>query len=188
MAIAVRIKFLTVLGAALSLNLLSACTFTPVMGLTETTPPPTAIVAAPQLGVAGFGDFQFGQPVDTSRPDVVVMGEPVYACAYARVNNESGPLMLMLIDGRLARIDIEGPEGRNQALANGLTIGSSVAEIKAVYGARAVATPNKYDEHGTNYEISLSDTVGVVLETSEDKVTTFRIGRHEEVRWVEGCS
>jgi len=180
-------KFFVILGAALSLNFLSGCTFTPVMGLKETSPPPTAVVAAPQLGEAGFGDFHFDEPVDTSRADVEMMGEPVYACAYARVNNESGPLMLMLIDGRLARIDVDGG-ARAQALDNGLTIGSTVAEIKAVYGARAVATPNKYDEQGTNYEVSLSDTVGLVFETSDDKVTTFRVGRHEEVLWVEGCS
>jgi hypothetical protein len=181
-----------ILSMGLSLSVLSGCTFTPVMGETETAPPPTVTIMAPRLNENGFGDFRFGEPVDTSRADVEVMGEATYGCTYVRVPQESGPLMLMLIDGRLARIDIDGPAhqlgGRAQALANGLTTGSTVAEIKAVYGARAVATPNKYDYDGTNYEVDLSDTVGLVFETADGKVTTYRVGLHEQVRWVEGCS
>lgn len=179
-------------GVTLALALLAGCTFTPEMGGTSegageiTLPPPLVAAPAPRLDETGFGEFRFGAPVDLSHPRLERMGEVRHGCAYARLGAESGPLMLMLIDGRLARIDVEpSAGGRSQSLGNGLGLGSSAAAVRAVYGARLV---ERVKDEVLTYRVSLNDEVGIVFVLYDGVVESYRLGAHEQVQWIEGCS
>jgi len=161
---------------------------------------PRAPVARPEpvagpgwrLSEIGLGPFSIGQKVD-----VIAAGLKAHAsapgsdCRYASAGDAPGQVDLMLIEGVLARVDV-GPErvgegGPSQVLPNGLSLGSPVADIVAAYGEAVETAPNKYGV-GTDYIVTLSASRGMVFETEEGHVSHFRLGRAEEVRWVEGCS
>jgi hypothetical protein len=92
------------------------------------------------------------------------------------------------VNGRVARIDVE-----NDSIATdkGIRVGDSEAKVKEAYGNALIVEPHKYID-GHYLEIkSGSDSAtakGVVYETDGKKVTTFRAGFWDPVRWVEGCA
>lgn len=143
----------------------------------------------------GYGPFVIGEAVDLSDPEIaasIAQSGPINPeCHYVRFEHPAGPLYLMIVEGEAARIDVSkfGPEGltTGPALPNGVGLGSPVTDIVAAWGDKVETEPNKY-EVGTDYIVTLSDTKGIVFETEEDKVTSFRVGRPPEVWWVEGCS
>jgi hypothetical protein len=92
------------------------------------------------------------------------------------------------VEGRVARIDIE-----NDSIATdkGVRVGDSEEKVKQLYGSAVIVEPHKYID-GHYLEIkSGSDSAtakGIIFETDGKKVTTFRAGFWNPVRWVEGCS
>ncbi len=106
------------------------------------------------------------------------------SCAYARIEDEQGLLLFMIVDEKIARIDVRESKHR---LPNGLGIGSSADEIKNLYGDKTSIFPNKYDPNVKDYEVSLSKDRGLVFNVRDDKVHAYRLGKIPEVNWVEGC-
>lgn len=95
------------------------------------------------------------------------------------------------VNGIVARIDIE-----NDSIATdkGIRVGDSEEKVKRAYGSAVIVEPHKYIS-GHYLEIkSGSDAQknatakGIVFETDGKKVTTFRAGFWDPVRWVEGCA
>lgn len=92
------------------------------------------------------------------------------------------------VDGRVARIDIE-----NDSISSdkGVRVGDSEERVKQLYGTGLIIEPHKYIS-GHYLEIrSGTDSAtakGLVFESDGKKVTTFRAGFWEPVRWVEGCA
>ncbi|MBG54039.1 MAG: hypothetical protein CML99_16735 [Rhodobiaceae bacterium] len=136
----------------------------------------------PFLTKAGFGTIRINE---TLAADIPRIQEETYGCTYARAETDNGPVFIMTIDGKVARIEL-GEKGAT--LENGLGIGSLEDEIIAAFGDKAVVEPNKYDEQGTDYQITLSESAGLIFNVSEGKVQAFRVGRYPELEWVEGCS
>lgn len=92
------------------------------------------------------------------------------------------------VNGRVARIDIEND---SVATDKGVRVGDSEEKVKQIYGSGVIVEPHKYIS-GHYLEVMFgSDSVtakGLVFETDGKKVTTFRAGMWEPVRWVEGCA
>ena len=111
-------------------------------------------------------------------------------CWYLRYGdrNARGPgFQLMIIDGRVARIEIA--RGSTLHTLSGARIGSSEAELAALYGARLEGQPHKYDEHGRTLTYRSSDGAhGLRFETSSGRVTTIQSGPWKHLNYVEGCS
>ena len=105
-------------------------------------------------------------------------------CAYARIEDEQGLLLFMIVDDKIVRIDVHESKHR---LPNGLGIGSSADDIKNFYGDKTSIFPNKYDPNVKDYEVSLSKDRGLVFNVRDDKVHAYRLGKVPEVNWVEGC-
>ena len=105
-------------------------------------------------------------------------------CVYARLEDEQGLLLFMIVDDKIARIDVR--EGKHQ-LPNGLRIGSPAGDIKDLYGDKTSIFPNKYDPNAKDYEVALSKDRGLVFDVRDDKIHAYRLGRIPEVHWVEGC-
>jgi hypothetical protein len=119
---------------------------------------------------------------------LVARGGATGNCSYVFVEGRT-ELALMVIDGRIARADIqEGPLPTTE----GARIGDSEERIRTLYHHRVEVQPHKYtDGHylivrpegaapDSNYRI--------IFETDGQKVLRYRTGRMPEVRWVEGCS
>ena len=93
----------------------------------------------------------------------------------------------MLVRDTVARIDV-----RDSSLATsaGVRVGDAESRVLEVYRGRVQSEPHKYVKGGHYLVVtSPSDSARrIVFETDGKRVTTWRVGRMPEVRWVEGCS
>lgn len=92
------------------------------------------------------------------------------------------------VNGIVSRIDIE-----NDSIATdkGVRVGDSEDKVKKLYGAGVIVEPHKYiDGHYLEIKSGTDSATakGIVFETDGTKVTTFRAGYWDPVRWVEGCA
>jgi hypothetical protein len=109
-------------------------------------------------------------------------------------------MFFMVYEGRIARVDVDGYDYSNDQPMNhgfktpeGIGIGSTPEEVVAAYGSRAIVGPSKYGaETDVTIEVVNEDAAGngtgVVFETSEGAISSWRAGLAEQVYWVEGCS
>lgn len=92
------------------------------------------------------------------------------------------------VNGIVARIDVE-----NDSIATdkGIRVGDSEEKVKQAYGSALIVEPHHYTD-GHYFEMRFgtdsATSKGIVFETDGKKVTTFRAGFWEPVRWVEGCA
>lgn len=106
-------------------------------------------------------------------------------CFY--VNPTKNPhVAFMIEDGRLARIDVDGP---GVATAEGIQVGDSEARALQVYGSRLKVEPHAYTGPEGHYLTvrSKSGRYGIRFETDKGKIETFYAGRFEAVQYIEGC-
>lgn len=111
------------------------------------------------------------------------------ACSYVHIRNEPAGMRLMVVGGKIARIEID-----SSSIATGLgaRVGDTEARVHELYGSRLTVQPHKYLPNG-HYLIAnpipASDTgFKLVFETDGNRVTKYRAGRMPEVQWVEGCA
>ena len=89
-------------------------------------------------------------------------------------------LKFMIIDGRLARIDVEDPGASTSA---GIQVGDSDSRVKQVYGSRVKITAHQYIDSGHYLTIrSSSGKYGIRFETDQGKVVTFYAGTYEAIQ------
>lgn len=93
----------------------------------------------------------------------------------------------MLVRDTVARIDI-----RDNTLATdaGARVGDAESRVRELYRGRVKTEPHKYVQGGHYLIVTAPNdtTHQIVFETDGKRVTSFRVGRTPEVRWVEGCA
>ena len=109
-------------------------------------------------------------------------------CDYLRNPALVPGVWFMMVEGRIARIDIDsaGP-----ATAEGVRIGDDAAKVTTLYAPRVVASPHKYTDgqYLTVTPAAPADSgFRLIFETNGGKITHVRAGRLPEVGWVESCS
>ncbi len=95
----------------------------------------------------------------------------------------------MIIDGRVARVDLQ--PGATIRTAEGAGIGDTEERIHALYPGRVEVQPHHYvDGHYLIVRpVTPADSSHrIIFETDGKRVTSYRTGRLPEVRWIEGCS
>lgn len=106
------------------------------------------------------------------------------ACYYVDSPKLKG-VRLMVTSDKIARIDISS---NKYVTDKGARIGDTEDKIKKLYPGINVY-PQKYDEKKHDLEISSGDQKYLIIfETDGRRVTSFRVGKTEEVGYVEGCS
>lgn len=107
-------------------------------------------------------------------------------CSYLDTKGRSR-IYIMLVRDTVARLDV-----RDSTIATpaGARIGDAESRVLELYRGRVRSEPHKYVEGGHYLIVSSpSDTTRqLVFETDGKRVTSYRVGRTPEVRWVEGCS
>jgi hypothetical protein len=111
-------------------------------------------------------------------------------CAYLETVRIPKQIGLMFQKGRLVRIDVIA---RGIHTASGAQVGDSEARIKKLYPGRIQIEPHHYiPETGKylNYSPAnpLDRDYGMVFETDNGVVTSFRVGTQAAIALVEGCS
>ncbi len=104
-------------------------------------------------------------------------------CVYAKAPEAPG-LLIMLVDGKVARIDVIEP---SVATAAGARVGDAEARIHELYSGRTRVEPHKYTD-GHYLVVDAAPGRRLVFETDGTRVTRYRAGAIPQVDWVEGCS
>jgi hypothetical protein len=110
-------------------------------------------------------------------------------CTYLRSDVLSQDLGVMFFHRRVVRIDINGPSIRT---ASGAGVGDTEDGVKSLYSGLITVQPHHYIENGHYLNYKPRDPAqqkyGMVFETENGKVTSFRTGTHEAIALVEGCA
>ena len=140
----------------------------------------------------GVGPVQVGMTYDVLRTALSGALAPLdtaASCTFVRPTTAPGGVQVMMVDGRVARVQVDS--GLTPT-AEGARIGSSEAQVQELYGAGHVAvTPHKYasGHYLTVTPAAPADSAfRLIFETDGQRVTRYRAGQLPEVGWVEGCS
>jgi hypothetical protein len=111
-------------------------------------------------------------------------------CAYLETERKPKDLGLMFQNGRLVRFDVYEKGIRT---VSGAQVGDTEEKIKRLYPGRITVEPHHYipeSGHYLNYTPNdkKSRNYGMVFETDNGVVTSFRTGTIEAIALVEGCS
>jgi hypothetical protein len=142
------------------------------------------------LGLGSLGPIRAGMSVDEVMRLADFPGlerkSPVGDCWYLRYHGDGSDFDLMIIGGRVVRIEVRGASALHTI--SGARIGSTEAELRHLYGARLDVQPHKYDERGHTLTFRAADGLsGLRFETSAGKVTAMQAGPWEHLNYVEGC-
>lgn len=179
-------------------SVLSHETVTPP--LTDSPPPPAPLpkelTEASRLQLDRIGHVEIGMTLDEAS---AAAGKPITiearsdrgrGCAHAVAEGGPEGLAFMVINGRIARIEVRsGPV----ATLEGIKTGSTVEEVLAAYSGRIRVEPHTYTARfGGQYLIYEPDPssghLGLLFETDGSRVTMFRSGLVGAVMAPEGCS
>lgn len=112
--------------------------------------------------------------------------KPVGDCWYMKYRAAGADFDLMILDGRVARIELTG--GSRLQTFSGARLGSAESDLGKMYGHALDSQPHKYDPDGRTLTFRSPDgTLGLRFETSHGKVTAIQSGPWEHLNLVEGC-
>lgn len=149
----------------------------------------TPLPSTERLGYAGMGPARIGlgffELVEAAGRRMTVGPEVNEGCTYTFPEGLDG-VAFMLRDRKVARIDVEkGP----YLTISGAKIGDTEETVKRLYRGKVKVTPHKYVEGGRYLEVTSADgRSALIFETDGKVVTSYRVGRLPEARWIEGCS
>jgi hypothetical protein len=108
------------------------------------------------------------------------------SCYWASPKGGFKGIAFMMSGRRIARIDIESD---GYATDRGAKVGDSEARIKRLYRGGHRVIPHKYVDDAHYIEVEAGGgRYSIIFETDGKRVTTYRVGRPEQVGYVEGCS
>jgi hypothetical protein len=154
------------------------------------------LTSSAQLSADSLGNVKIGMTLVEAEAAakttlLKAVNDPNQDCYFVLAQSLPTEVMFMVVDDRIARIDI--PRGSKIKTDRGIGINSTEEAVKLAYPDIEVS-PHKYtgntggqymtwqpqDPDQQNYRIE--------FETDGLSVTTFRSGRLPEVGYVEGCS
>jgi hypothetical protein len=149
--------------------------------------------AGPVLTPLGVGHLKVGMTLVEARRAsgrrIVEEGEVLSGCRYAHVRSLG--VSLMLLHDRVARVDVE--RGSPVHALGGIRRGDTEARVRAFFGPKVVETPHVYVHGGSYLTVGWRSGRyagrGIRFETNEQgTVTSIYAGRHDPIRYVEGCA
>lgn len=158
----------------------------------QTSLPLLAILNAP-LKTTGLGPIQIGMTLEdleeVGLTPIAIEGSGDGACQYYRIQGNSEPIGLMVIEDRILRIDVW--PGSLTETRSGAKIGSTEADLVRIYGNRLEATANPVTLGKTIVFTPRDpgeDLFRLVFETDDrGEVVQYRAGQFPSVTWSGGC-
>ncbi len=172
------------------LAVLAAACLSSAIEAAEPASAPARLTPAEPVRFTGVGPVRVGMSWDELRrelPDIELedkSGE--MSCNFARLPGNRWDISWMLIEGRVARTDVDG---RGFATEAGARVGDSEARVISLYRGKVIVGPHNYVDKGHYLTVETSDGKWMlVFETDGSRVTSYRIGRTPEAGFIEGCS
>jgi hypothetical protein len=153
---------------------------------------PAGLTESMRASTRSLGAIKIGMTIPQARMatgwQLRTVGSLDATCQYYQPKTGLEGVALMVTNGKIARIDITNPR---IATLSGIRIGDLESRLKSVYGDRLQLKPHKYD-NGGRYLIYTPRNprerkYQLVFETDGRRVTNWRLGKTEEVNWIEGC-
>ena len=168
----------------------------PAPAVTTTTAAPERLSASSRLSLDGLGPVDIGMTLDQAS---AAAGTPIRLrqdpfdgdCHYAYAADlpEVG---FMVINGRIARIDVGDRPGRRVTTVSGVGTGDTEETVKRTYPGRISVTGHPYLPPGHYLIYTPADSalahLSMIFETDGRVVTRFRAGMKGAVAQIEGCS
>jgi hypothetical protein len=139
----------------------------------------------------GFGPVKVGMTLPQASKALGVRvtrgaGYEGDGCYYASPESGYEGVVFMMSGPRVVRIDIRSSR---YATDRGARVGDSEARIRRLYRGEYKVSRHKYFEAGRYIEVAAKGgRYLLIFETDGRRVTTYRVGRPEQVGYVEGCS
>lgn len=152
------------------------------------------LTATSKLAIDGIGPIRVGMTIQqaeaSSRTRLLSQGGKLDNCWYVKPQGGLRDISFMVIDGKIARVDING--NSRITTVRGAKIGDSEDRIKSLYPGQIRVTPHEYVQLGHYLTFVPKDASDrqyrLVFETDGRRVKEFRSGRLPEVEYVEGCA
>ena len=107
-------------------------------------------------------------------------------CYYTSPKRGSKDIAFMMDGKRIARIDINS---KDYVTDRGAKIGNTEARIKRLYKGMYKVYQNKYVDYAHDIEVEMKGgKYSIIFETDGKRVIAYRVGKPEQVGYVEGCS
>lgn len=166
---------------------------------TTSTLPPVDLDAALsgwEVSLRAVGPIQIGMTVAEAAAaggyDLIEAEHQDPSCAFYTHDPATGldqELRFMVRANRIVRIDIDGDRLKT---ISGVGNGSTKGDLTSTYGNGVIVsashTGNAADSYVTYIPFDAGDAnFRIRFETTDDIVTTFRIGQVPEVEWVDRC-
>jgi hypothetical protein len=147
---------------------------------------------SPRVGFDGYGPARIGMTRAALQHalDVRLIEQSPEAdsdaCLYVYAEGAGEGVGYMLIDGRLARIDVDTAD---VTTISGAHVGSTEAEVRALYPGQVKTTPHFYTGPEGHYLVLTAPDGqrGIRFETDGQRVVRWYAGTEEAIQLVEGC-
>ncbi|MHA6205806.1 hypothetical protein ACXU4B_15375 [Dyella soli] len=155
------------------------------VGLAEPASTPTVTFSAYGAVHVGMSRHELESALGTALksidPDTDSEG-----CRYVAPSHGHDGISFMLINGHLARIDVQSDQVMT---LTGAHIGATQQEVLDRYPGRVEISPHAYTEpDGTYLTIYSPDKRhGIRFETYHGRATTFYAGTADAIQYIEGC-
>lgn len=107
------------------------------------------------------------------------------ACHYVYPRGEFGDIGFMVENGRITRIDVYS---KIIAASGNIHVGDSESLIRKNYPGKIKEEIHPYiGEQGKYLILELKPGYAYVFETDSGRITTFRAGKLDSVKYIEGC-
>ena len=133
----------------------------------------------------GMDEYQLERALQTRLPETQDASED--SCRYVEAGPRWPGTGVMLLDGRVARIDVTK---RGIETLSGAAVGDLVAKVRGIYGGRLRASSHDFGAgEGMQYLTLFSHDrrYGIRFETDGERVTEYYVGTGEAVQFIEGC-
>ncbi len=167
-------------------------------------PPPTPTVTltpgiasglseSDPLRFDGIGGLAVGMTVEQAEAatgfQIRIFSDFSEECGIAEPIGGPPNLSLMLSNGVVVRVQVY--ERSNIVTEAGVGIGDTDSDVLDVYGTAVTEEPHPYLADQGSYLVYKPDGAPgflVIFETQNHRVTSFRSGYEEQVRYIEGCA
>ena len=167
----------------------------PLLALAFAATLATGTVAAkydPRASMSGIGPIRIGMNIrqleDALQTRIAdTEDEADDSCRMIEAGARWPGTAVMLLDGRVARIDVSK---RGIPTLSGANVGDLVSKVRSIYGGRLRAQDHDFGAgEGMQYLTLYSHDrhYGIRFETDGERVTEYYVGTGEAVQFIEGC-
>jgi hypothetical protein len=132
----------------------------------------------------GMDAGQLERALDRRLPDTQDASED--SCRYIEAGAKWPGTAVMLLDGRVARVDVTT---RGIPTLSGALVGDLESKVLDIYGNRLRISDSDFGAGDSKYLTMFSSdrSLGIRFETDGERVTEYYVGTGQAVQFIEGC-